>query len=95
MRYELRLSAPSLEVLPLVAVADAVARASATAGGTPFHRPTYRGKFGNIAAWIVDDARKGRVTITDQDGRPGSFDELIQRAKDDGSYKRFLINISS
>jgi hypothetical protein len=70
MRYELRLSAPSLEVLPLVAIADAVARAAATAGGTPFHRPTYRGKLGKIAAWIVDEARNGRVTITDQDGRP-------------------------
>lgn len=90
MRYELRLSAPSLEILPLVAVADAVARAAATAGGTPFHRPAYRGKLGNIAAWIVDEARKGRVTITDQDGRPGSFDELIQRSKRRRSYSEVL-----
>lgn len=86
MQYELRLSAPSLDVLPLVAIADAVARAVATAGGTPLHKPTYQGKLRKVSEWIIDDARGGRLAVTDQDGRPGTFDEVIQRAKNDGTY---------
>lgn len=86
MRYELRLAAPSGETVPLAIIAAAIARMTASAGGTPFHRPTYRGKLGKVVAWIVDDAKSGKLAVTDQDGRPGTFDELVQRAEDDGTY---------
>lgn len=95
MQYELRLAAPSLDVLPLVAIADAVARAVATAGGTPFHKPTYQGKFRKVIDWILDDAREGRLAVTDQDGRPGTFDEVIERAKSDGTYSEVSSGPSS
>ncbi|MBO3702841.1 MAG: hypothetical protein J5W83_09905 [Candidatus Accumulibacter sp.] len=86
MHYELRLSSPSLDVLPLVAIAGAVAGAAATGGDTPFHEATYKGKFRKLQDWVVDDARAGRLAVTDQDGRPGTFDEVVQRAKNDGTY---------
>ncbi|WP_291996583.1 hypothetical protein [Candidatus Accumulibacter sp. ACC012] len=86
MQYGLRLASPSLDVLPLAAIADAVARAAATGGDTPFHKPTYQGKFRNLLEWVVTDAREGRLAVTDQDGKPGTFDEAIQRAKDNGTY---------
>ncbi|EXI77151.1 MAG: hypothetical protein AW10_03992 [Candidatus Accumulibacter appositus] len=86
MHYELRLAAPSLGVLPLAIIANAIARAAATAGGTPLHKPTYQGKLRKVSEWIIDDARAGRLAVTDQDGRPGTFDEVIERAKNDGTY---------
>lgn len=86
MHLVLRLSSPSLDVLPLVAIADAVAGAAATGGDTPFHKATYKGKFRKLQDWVVDDARAGRLAVTDQDGRPGTFDEVVQRAKNDGTY---------
>jgi len=95
MQYELRLSAPNFDVLPLVAIADAVARAAATAGDTPFHKPTHQGKFRKLLEWVVGDAREGKLVVTDQDGRPGTFDEVIQRANSDGTYSEVLSGPSS
>ncbi|WP_291981812.1 hypothetical protein [Candidatus Accumulibacter sp. ACC005] len=95
MQYELRLAAPSLDVLPLVAIAEAVARAAATAGDTPFHKPTYQGKFRKLLEWVVSDAREGQLVVTDQDGKPGTFNEVIQRANDDGTYSEVLSGPSS
>ena len=95
MQYELRLPAPNLDVLPLVAIADAVARAAATAGDTPFHKPTHQGKFRKLLEWVVGDAREGKLVVTDQDGRPGTFDEVIQRANSDGTYSEVFSGPSS
>lgn len=85
MKYEIRLSAPNGDIVPLGAVASEKAVARATAGHTPFHEPTYKGSFQGFAAALLQEAKSGRLKVCDQWGSQSTADELIARAEADGT----------
>ena len=76
MDYVIKAPAVANGVITLQHVADAMAKGIATAGGTPFHEPTYSGCFKRYAQWLLDDAKEGRLVVCDGFGRPSSVDEL-------------------
>lgn len=76
MDYVIKAPAVANGVITLQHVADAMAKGIAMAGGTPFHEPTYSGRFKRYAQWLLDDAKEGRLVVCDGFGRPSSVDEL-------------------
>lgn len=76
MQYVIKAPAVANGVITLWHVADAMAHGIATAGDTPFHKPTYIGCFKRHAKWLLDDAKAGRLAVCDAYGRPRSVDEL-------------------
>lgn len=86
MHYVIRISAASMELPPLFAVADAMARSAATAGGTSFHEPMYRGRLKALLRRIIADAEESRLSVRDWSGRLGTVGEIVQRSKGEGNY---------
>ena len=94
MKYEIRLSAPCGEIVPLTVVASAKADRRATAGGTDFHNPAYDGSFTKFADDLLREAQCGRLKVCDQWGIPGECDALIADAKQTGDLmevRRYVI----
>lgn len=85
MKYEIRLSAPNGDIVPLGVVASEKAVARATAGHTPFHEPTYKGSFQGFAAALLQEAKSGRLRVCDLWGSQSTAAELISRAEVDGT----------
>lgn len=87
MEFKVGVPKISGDIVALVLVAEAMARAKATAyGATEFHKPAFDGVLRNICASLLNEARKGCLQVCDQDGFAASADELIERAKRAGSY---------
>ena len=94
MKYEVRLSAPWGDIVPLMAVASAKAQLRATAGSTDFHKPAYDGSFTKFADDLLREAKCGRLKVCDQWGVPGESDALIADAKQTGDLivvRRYVI----
>lgn len=94
MKYELRISAPTGDIVPLLVVAASKAQARAMAGGTEFHEPAYQGSFKGFAEDLLREAKAGRLRVCDRWGGPSSADELLSVAERDGllqTYSRFLV----
>ncbi|MEF8717240.1 MAG: hypothetical protein V5B35_05260 [Candidatus Accumulibacter necessarius] len=70
--------------IPLGAVAQCAARAKATKGGVPFDQLTYQDFTRQMVRGLVEAARAGRIHLVDEIGLPGTFDEILERARDDG-----------
>jgi hypothetical protein len=84
LKYEIRLSAPCGDIVPLIYVADAKARSRAAAGGTEFHDPTYKGSLEGFAADLLHEALEGRLTVCDQCGSTKTADALIKETESAG-----------
>jgi len=85
MKYEIKLSAPCGDIVPLCKVADTKAQARATAGGTPFHMPTYRGSVSGFADDLLREAEAGRLQVCNAWGAPGDVEALIEVAAREGT----------
>jgi hypothetical protein len=72
------------EPVPLLAVARCMALAKATKGSAAFYEYTYKTTTERILQRLVDDARAGRINVVDEDGFPGTLDEILERARKDG-----------
>ena len=94
MDYKVRVPKLLGDVIPLHCVADAIAIAKATAGTTPFHRPTYDGVIGSIRERLLKAAIKGQLPVCDQDGFEVPAKELGECAKQTGAFllaRRFIV----
>ena len=85
MKYEIKLPAISGDIVPLCMVADAKAHARATAGGTPFHRPTFNRSLSGFADDLLREAELGRLQVCNAWGTPGDVDALIEKAACEGT----------
>lgn len=93
MKHVIRIAAACLDLPPLAAVAAAMARSAATAGGTEFHKPTFDGRMSAYERRLVTDAKAGRLIVSDQFGGMGTVDEIVQRSKDDGVYSEVFAHV--
>ena len=84
MKYVIQMPAVSGDIVPLAAVADAKAKARATAGKTAFHRPAYDGSFMRYGEDLLTQARTGELKVCNQWGVPGTADEIICEAERSG-----------
>lgn len=95
MRYELKISAISGDVIPLCLVAEAMARAASTAyGKTPPHKPIFDYQLPTQTKHLLNEARAGRLHVCNQDGIQGAADEIIAAAKSSGDLsevRRYLV----
>ncbi len=86
MEYTLRVPKNRGGAIPLLLVADAMARVVATHNGTlPFHCPTYDTAFGGFASDLLNAARSGRLLVCNQRGAIGTTDEIIKTAEEAGT----------
>lgn len=92
MPHIIRIPATCLDVAPLAAVAAAMARSAATAGGTTFHKPTFDGKLAAFERRLVADARAGRLIVRDQDGGVGTVNEIVRRALADRTFSEVFLS---
>lgn len=93
MKHVIRIAAACLDLPPLAAVAAAMARSAATAGGTEFHKPTFDGRMSAYERRLVTDAKAGRLIVSDQFGGMGTVDEIVQRSRDDGVYSEVFAHV--
>jgi len=80
MKYELKLPAICGDIAPLCMVAHAKALARATAGGTPFHRPTFNRSLSGFADDLLREAEFGRLQVCNALGTPSDVEALIEEA---------------
>jgi len=85
MTYEIKLPAISGDIVPLCMVANAKAHARATAGGTPFHRPTFNRSLSGFADDLLCEAELGRLQVCNAWGTPGDVGALIEEAARKGT----------
>jgi hypothetical protein len=74
MEYRLKLAAPHGDIIPLSIVAIAKALRDATAGGTPYHEPTFKGRLTGYILDLLEEVRSGRLKVCDEVGRPLAVD---------------------
>ena len=85
MKYELRIPATYGDVVPLVCVADAMAKAASTAyGKAPPHKPAYNGRLPMYVKLLLNESRAGRLRVCNQFEHQGTAEELISVAKSSG-----------
>jgi hypothetical protein len=77
MEYTLRLSAIIGDIVPLWIVAHEMAWRVATAGGTPFHKPTFDGRLTGHILMLREEVRCGRLPLCDDFGAPIDVDPNI------------------
>jgi len=78
MQYTIKLAAISGEIVPLVFVAEAMARRDATAGDTHFHKPTYDGRLRVYIRALLEDVRSGRLEVCNDIGSPIAVDYNVE-----------------
>lgn len=78
MNYTLKVAAISGEIVPLMAVAHAMALRDATAGGTPFHKPMYDGRYQGYIRDLLDEVRSGRLEVCNHYGSPIAVDPNVE-----------------
>jgi hypothetical protein len=71
MKFEIQLPAIAGDAVPLFSIADAMARRDATAGGTEFHEPTFRGRRARYESMLLKHVRDGCLPTCDDDGDAG------------------------
>lgn len=77
MEYRLEIAAPNGDLVPLYAVASAMAKRDATAGGTPFHKPMYEGRLYGYIRALLEEVRSGRLEVCDSYGSPIAIDSDV------------------
>jgi hypothetical protein len=65
MQYKLKLAAIHGDIIPLSSVVYAMALRDATAGGTPYHQPTFNGRLTGYILSILEEMRSGRLETCD------------------------------
>lgn len=78
MKYELKLAAIRGEIVPLNAVAEAMALRDATAGGTPYHEPTFKGRRSAYIFDLLAEVRSGHLKVCDETGNLFAVNETIK-----------------
>lgn len=74
-------TAMSGDCVPLIKVAEAMARRSASGHGMlPFHEPTFNEVWPRYVALLLDAARTGQLTICDNDGRRVTAEDAMDAA---------------
>lgn len=68
MKYELIISASHGDRVPLDDVAIGMAMRDATAGGTPYHQPTFAGRLRIYKLGLLEEVRAGRLPICNEAG---------------------------
>ena len=79
MRFEIKLPAITGDMVPLFAIADAMARRDATAGGTDFHEPVYKGRLARYESMLLKHVRARQLRTCDDDGDVGEPAVIVQR----------------
>jgi hypothetical protein len=74
MEYKLKLPAIAGDIVPLSTVASAMAHRDATAGGTPFNKPTFDGRLTQYILALLEDVRSGRLAVCNGVGAPMDVD---------------------
>lgn len=86
MRYELNIPAINCDVIPLRLVADAMAKAAATAyGKTPSHKPIFDYQLPLHVKSLLKAAHAGQLQVCNQVGCQGTAEEIIADAKSSGN----------
>ena len=81
MEYKLTIPKVCGDVIPLIHVAETMAKARATAYGMlPLHQPVYKGALGRFVTSLYAEARDGRLFVCDGIGCPGTVDKVIADA---------------
>ena len=78
MEYTLKVSAISGDIVPLMAVAQAMALRDATAEGTPFHKPMYDGRYHGYIRDLLEEVRSGRLEVCNHFGSPITVDPNVE-----------------
>lgn len=90
MEYKLKLAAISGDIVPLHDVAMVMALRDATAGGTPYHAPTFKGRLpGHILA-LLEEVRSGRLAVCNAFGSPIAVDRSIDATEHFGYATRYV-----
>ena len=79
VRFEIKLPAITGDMVPLFAIADAMARRDATAGGTDFHEPVYKGRLARYESMLLKHVRARQLRTCDDDGDVGEPAVIVQR----------------
>lgn len=89
MNYTLKVAAISGEIVPLMAVAHAMALRDATAGGTPFHKPMYDGRYQGYIRDLLEEVRSGRLEVCNRFGSPITVDPNVEATSHFGHATRY------
>ncbi len=89
MEYTLKVSAISGDIVPLMAVAQAMALRDATAGGSPFHKPMYEGRYRGYIRDLLEEVRSGRLEVCNHYGSPIAVDPNVEATSHFGHTTRY------
>lgn len=89
MEYTLKVSAISGDIVPLMAVAQAMALRDATAGGSPFHKPMYDGRYRGYIRDLLEEVRSGRLVVCNRYGSPIAVDPNVEATSHFGHTTRY------
>jgi hypothetical protein len=90
MHYTLKMPAIGGEIVPLHAVAIAMAERDATAGNTPFHEPTYLGRLKGYILSLLEEVKSGRLQVCDDFGNPIEVDPNIEATAHFGYAEKYV-----
>lgn len=89
MEYTLKVSALSGDIVSLMAVAQAMALRDATAGGTPFHKPMYDGRYHGYIRDLLTEVQSGRLQVCNAYGNPIAIDQNVDATSHFGYAIRY------
>jgi len=90
MDYKLKLAAINGDVIPLYIVAVAQAMRDATAGGTPYHDATFKGRLTGYILDLLEEVCSGRLKVCDSFGSPLAVDNSIAATEHFGYAMRYV-----
>jgi hypothetical protein len=90
MEYKLKVTAISGDIIMLQIVAEAMALREATAGGTPFHEPTFKGRLTGYIVLLLEEVRSGHLKVCNAFGGPLAVDPSIDATEHFGYATRYV-----
>ena len=85
MENTLSIPEPYGDISMLHTVAEAMAKARASVGGTGFHKPAYAGSFQNFLSVLIEDAKNEKLQVCNQFGFQAAPSELVDAGRRQGT----------